>query len=415
MTTAAETALPDSAKPDNEWREGWKIVLATSLASATGVVLMFFTFSLFQLPIMAETGMTRGEFGTLQSLVVMGALGATPVGWAADRYGFRTAFIGCTLVCALAQFAMAFWADSWIEMALCIGVIGFFGTGTTALTTTRPASAHFRKYRGRALGLVVAGLSLATILAPPPLEAISEAYGWRWAIASLAGLSLVVGIPAVLLLLPRDSGLAVAPRSKEAPPLRNDWLRDRSFWVLAVAGILIGAATSGFVAQLSPMIQEEGVSAMTAAYALSAFAVGQLIGRLGGGALLDLYAPRRVAVLATLLPGTGFLLLYGVQDMAPVALLAALMIGLVAGIELDINAYFIGRLFPIAQYGTIYGALIALGWLGNASGVIGVGKLHDAFKSYAPAQLLAMALLAVGALLYAALREQPQSRLPDQA
>ncbi len=394
--------------PKSEWREGWKIVLATSLASATGVVLMFFTFSLFQLPIMAETGMTRGEFGTIQSLVITGALSAAPIGWTADRFGFRATFIGCTLMCVLAQLALAFWADSWAEMALCIGTIGFFGTGTTALTTTRPASAHFRKYRGRALGLVVAGLSLATILAPPPLEAISEAYGWRWAIASLAGLSLVVGIPAVWFLLPRDSGLALARRAADALPLSKAWLRDRSFWVLAVAGILIGAATSGFIAQLSPMIQEEGVSAMTAAYALSAFAVGQLIGRLGGGVLLDLYAPRRVAVLATLLPGTGFLLLFGVQDMAAIALIAALMIGLVAGIELDINAFFIGRMFPIAQYGTIYGALIALGWLGNAAGVIGVGLLHDAFKSYAPAQLLAMVLLAIGALLYAALREQPQ-------
>lgn len=393
--------------PDSEWRLGWRIVLATSLASATGVVLMFFLFSLFQLPIMAEMNMTRGEFGTIQSLVVMGALSATPIGWAADRYGFRTTFIGCTLMCVLAQLAMAFWADSMAELALCIGMVGFFGTGTTALTTTRPANAHFKEYRGRALGLVVAGLSLATIMAPPPLEAISEAYGWRWAIAALAGLSAMVGIPAVLFVLPRDSGLANAPRAKNAPIAKRAWLRDRSFWVLAVAGILIGAATSGFIAQLAPMIQEEGVTPATAALALSGFAVGQLVGRLGGGTLLDLFAPRRVAVLATLLPGTGFLLLYGVEGSAALAMLAAMMIGLVAGIELDVNAFFIGRLFPLAQYGTIYGAVIAIGWLGNAAGVIGVGKLHDRFGSYAPAQLLAMVLLGAGALLYAALREQP--------
>jgi predicted MFS family arabinose efflux permease len=384
--------------PDSEWRLGWRIVLATSLASATGVVLMFFLFSLFQLPIMAEMNMTRGEFGTIQSLVVMGALSATPIGWAADRYGFRTTFIGCTLMCVLAQLAMAFWADSMAELALCIGAVGFFGTGTTALTTTRPANAHFRKYRGRALGLVVAGLSLATIAAPPPIEVISEVYGWRWAIVALAGLSVVVGIPAVLFLLPRDSGLANTPRAKSAPPASRAWLRDRSFWVLTVAGILIGAATSGFIAQLAPMIQEEGASPAIAALALSAFAAGQLVGRLGGGTLLDLFSPRWVAVLATLLPGTGFLLLYGVE---------AIMIGLVAGIELDVNAFFIGRLFPLAQYGTIYGAVIALGWLGNAAGVIGVGLLHDRFGSYAQAQLLAMVLLGAGALLYAALREQP--------
>jgi predicted MFS family arabinose efflux permease len=394
---------------ESEWREGWRIVLACSLASATGVVLLFFVFSLFQLSIMAELGLTRGEFGTIQSLVVTGAFSAPLIGWAGDRYGFRATFIGCTAMVVLAELALAFWADSLLDLGLCFGTIGFFGTGTTALTTTRPANVHFRKYRGRALGLVVAGLSLATIFAPPPLEAISAEYGWRGAIVALAGLSVVVGIPAVLFVLPRGAGLAQTPRAQDAPAASRAWLRDRSFWVLVVSGILIGAATSGFIAQLAPMIQEEGVSALTAALALSAFALGQLIGRLGGGTLLDLFAPRWVAVFATLLPGTGFLLLYAGQDLGAIALLAALMIGLVAGIELDINAFFIGRLFPIAAYGTIYGAVIALGWIGNAAGVIGVGLLHDRLGSYAPAQLLAMLLLGAGALLYAMLRAQPRA------
>ena len=66
------SALPD----DNEWRDGWRIVLGCALASGSGIVLLFFTFNLFVLPLAAELGVTRGEIGTVQALIVTSALGA---------------------------------------------------------------------------------------------------------------------------------------------------------------------------------------------------------------------------------------------------------------------------------------------------------------------------------------------------
>jgi predicted MFS family arabinose efflux permease len=391
---------------DNEWRDGWRIVLACSLASGTGVILLFFSFSLFALPIMAELKLTRGELGTIQSLVVAGALGAPLIGQLTDRFGFRVVFLGCTAICFGAELLLAFWTHDMFSMSVSTFLLGFFGVGTTALTSTRPVNAHFRKHRGKALGLVVAGLSLATILVPAPLESITAHYGWRWAVVSLGVLALSVSLPAVLLILPRSSGLA-AVLHKETPRSDHGYLKDRSFLLLAGANIVVGAATSGFVAQLSPILQAEGITAAVAAVGLSAYATGQLIGRLGGGALLDLFPPRRIAVLVTLFPGAGFALLFATQGSALAALAAAAMIGLLAGAELDLSAFFVARLFPLARYSTIYGALNAIGWLGNAAGIIGVGLLHDRLGSYAPAQALALVLLTIGAAFYAGMREQP--------
>lgn len=403
--TAGETGanLPD---PNSEWRDGWRIVLACALASGTGVVLMFFLFSLLLLPITTELGMTRGEFSTIQSLVVLGALGAPVIGRLTDRFGFRPAFLGCTAICVAVQITLASYVETMFGVAVCVALLGFFGVGTSALTTTRPVSAHFRKHRGKALGLVVAGLALATILAPAPLQLLTESHGWRAAVLALAALTVLVGVPAVLFLLPAKSarGQVATAKRKGQDAL---YLKDRSFWMLACGGIFVGAATSGFVGQLSPLIQEEGVDPATAALGLSAFALGQLIGRIGGGTLLDLFPPRRVAVLATLLPGSGYALLYLVDGSAVSALLAAAMIGLLAGIELDVGAFFVARLFPIEHYSTIYGAVNAVGWIGNAAGVVGIGLLHDRFDSYAPAQLIALGFLAIAALLFARLRETP--------
>lgn len=396
-------ALDVAPADPSEWRDGWRIIIACALASGTGVVLLFFSFSLFLLPIMAELKVTRGEFGAVQAMVIAGALGAPVIGWLTDRFGFRAIYVATGLIVIALELYLSFLVDSMASLAVCVALLGFFGVGTTALTATRPVSAHFRKHRGKALGLVVAGTSLATILVPGPLQAIMEAYGWRWAVSSFAVLLLVIGMPAVLFLLPRHLG-GPELRTPSVSAAAYPYWRDASFWYLAMAGVVVGAATSGFVGQLSPMIQEEGLTAGAAALGLSIFAMGQLVGRVGGGALLDLFPPRRVAILATLIPGTGFLLLYLVSGSVPGALFATFLIGLLAGLELDVSAYFVSRLFPLAQYSSIYGALQGIGWLGNAAGVIGVGLLHDRSGSYESAQLIALLCLIIAAGLFLQIR-----------
>lgn len=405
-------ALDQAPSPPSEWRDGWRIILACALASGTGVVLLFFTFSLFLLPIMAELRVTRGEFGAVQAMVIAGALGAPVIGWLTDRCGFRTIYVATGLIVIALELYLAFVVDSMVSLAVCVALLGFFGIGTTALTATRPVSAHFRRHRGKALGLVVAGTSLATILVPGPLQAIMEAHSWRWAISSFAVLLLMIGMPAVLFILPRHLGGPELRNATSGGAIYPYW-RDASFWYLGLAGVVVGAATSGFVGQLSPMIQEEGVTAATAALGLSVFAVGQLVGRVGGGVLLDNFPPRRVAILATLVPGTGFLLLYLSSGSVLGALFAAFLIGLLAGLELDVAAYFVSRLFPLAQYSSIYGALQGIGWIGNAIGVIGVGLLHDRSGSYHSAQIVALVFLIVAAGLFYRIRPLAAGALSD--
>lgn len=392
------TVRPDTSR--GEWADGWRIVLACALASATGVILLFFSLSLFIIPITAELGITRGEFGAVQALIVAGALSGPVIGWLTDRHGARLVFCVCTLFIAFVELVMARFADSFATMASAMFLLGLVGIGTTAPVTTRPVTAHFRLHRGKALGLVVAGVSIATIIAAKPLQWITEDYGWRSAVAGLAVLQLAVGLPAMLLLLPRT-----AWRQKVTPEAGNmsrdrAFLSDRRFWLLSVSCTLIGAAVSGFIGQLSPLAQEEGLSVTTAALALSLFAVGQLAGRILGGALLDAFEPRWVAVLVIMGPGMGFVVLLFTHDMPLVTLFAAMLIGVLAGAELDIGGYFISRMFPLAQYSTVYSAMIALTWVGNSAGIVGIGLLHDHFGSYSAALATACGLLVLGAGLF---------------
>jgi MFS family permease len=408
-----ETLAPLPAE-ESEWTIGWRIVLGCALGAGAGIVLLFFTFNMFVLPLAQELKVTRGDISSVQALIVTGALGAVVIGLAVDRLGFKPVYLACAGIVIVGQVISVLFASTLTHMAITIAVLGFFGVGTTAVVLTRPVNAHFTKYRGRALGLMATGVSVFAIIAPLLLEPIIANYGWRGGFLALAGFMALVGMPAVMFVVPASP---IRARSPTVPQGSGNWpfFLTRDFLLMAASIIAMGAATAGFVGQLSPIIQEEGFDAATGALAVSFFAAGQFVGRLAGGWLLDHFRPQLVALVFTIIPGSGFLLLLLTDQLLPAAILAAAMIGLQQGVELDLFAYFVARRFPIAQYGTIYGALHGFGWIGNAIGIVGIGQLHDKLGSYSLAQGLGMAALTLGALLVWAVRLPPLAAEPPRA
>ena len=252
------------------------------------------------------------------------------------------------------------------------------------------------------------GIALVSMASPPLIQWLLDNHGWRAGFVGFAAASVGIGIPAVLLLLPNGgrSGSGIGTERPVEPSDRS-FLKERDFWLLTLSLITMSLATAGTVSQLAPMVVDEGIDVATAALALSFFAAGQFVGRLAGGWLLDLFEPRRVAFFLTLMPAAGFIVLLGTHEIVPAALLAAAIIGLQQGAELDIFAYFVGRRFDVARYGTIYGALAGLGWIGNVGGMVGMGRIYDHFGTYAPAQVMGILALVVSAGLVLMVR------LPD--
>lgn len=400
------------ATSDSEWTLGWRIVAGTAIANATGISLMFYTFSMFLIPMAQELHLSRGQTGMVQALIITAALGAPLIGRLADLYGFHRVFIGATVIMAGIELTQARLMHSLGILAATVALSGIVGGGASAVLLTRPVSAHFRRYRGMALGMVAAGASISTIFVPPVLQQVIDTWGWRNGFLSLAMISFAIGLPLVLLLMPRGAAMAAAA----PPPLvggaggKNDaaFLKERDFWLMTAANFLAAVAISGAISQLSPMIQDEGLSAGTAALGLSAFAVGQLIGKLGGGWLLDRFEARLVALALIVLPSFGFVLFLGEEGMASAVLLACGLLGILQGADVGIFAYLVARRFGPLRYGTVFGALHGFGWIGTALGIVGFGITFDRFGSYAPIQLGSIGLLLAAALLFLPLRLDPE-------
>ena len=83
---------------ESEWAIGWRIVASMAVANATGIALMFYTFSMFLIPIAQELNLSRGEIGLVQALIITAAIGAPVVGRMADTMGFRPVFTGAILI-----------------------------------------------------------------------------------------------------------------------------------------------------------------------------------------------------------------------------------------------------------------------------------------------------------------------------
>jgi hypothetical protein len=100
-----------------------------------------------------------------------------------------------------------------------------------------------------------------------------------------------------------------------------------------------------------------------------------------------------------LVPALGFAMLLFGGGQVGLAILAAGLIGIVQGADVDIFAYLIARRFGHERYGAIFGSLNALGWAGTVLGILLFSSSYDRLGGYEPVQALSLGLLAIGSAM----------------
>jgi MFS family permease len=127
-------------------------------------------------------------------------------------------------------------------------------------------------------------------------------------------------------------------------------------------------------------------------------------GRIVAGWFLDRVDPKRVALFFTAVPAIGLVMLSAAQLPMIAAIAAAAMVGIQQGAEIDLFAYFTARRFGLVRYGSVYGWIVAFGWIGNAVGILGFGWIFVASGSYAIPEAIGAVLLLIGAVLLASVK-----------
>jgi MFS family permease len=406
-----------------EWRAHWHIVLGAAIGMGTGVSLYALLASLFIKSFNAEFGWSRGDMALAGAgAFIAGALVLGIIGRTLDRVGFRRVVLVCVPVVTAVYLGLTLMSGSFEIYVALLLVAGLFGGGTGAMVYTRPVVAVFDRQRGLALGLAACGTSFASIIVAPIVASVIETHGWRYGVYGLIVVTLFVGLPLALALIGRareEHADADLPVTADQAPVTNVTLKEarggRVYWLLLLALVAVNIPGSGVVGQLAPMITDKGLSETAAGFAMSIYAMGLLTGRVLTGFALDRFKAPDVAAVLTGVPALGTALLLVPEPSFAIAAVAVALIGLQQGAEIDLIAYFVSRTFGYRHYGAIYGAIVGVGALATAFGLILFGKVHDWTGTYTIALVTGTIAFVAGATAFYAIkfaRPRPR-RLPS--
>ena len=386
-----------------EFARGWPVLTAAFLGVAIGVSsLYFYSLGVFIKPMAAEFGWTRGQ-ASLGALVgTAAAAAAIPIGRLVDRFGGKRVGLISLALLALGFFALGTATAGLASFLLLTFIVSLVTAGSSPIAFTRLVVTAFLRFRGIALGLVLAGTGTGAILIPALLTPYVAEHGWR---SGFMALALVVAAltPIVALLFTRCADeVRTAPADEMT---LAELARTPAFRLLAATFFLAAVAVLGTVVQFVPMLSDWGFSPAGAGGVASLIGVAAIVGRLAAGLLIDRYPAAIVTVALLLCAAAGLLMLGlgGVTFAAP----GAIVTGLAIGAEVDLIAFLVARHFPPLAYGKAYGAIYMAFLIGGAAGPALSGYLRDRTGDYQASLVIAAILLACAAAVASRLRRVP--------
>lgn len=274
----------------------------------------------------ADIGVSIPQAGHVISAYALGVVIGAPVlavlaaGW--NRRALLIALMG---IYALGNFASAL-APGYLSLNLMRFLTGlphgtYFGVAALVAATLAPPGA-----RARAVGLVMLGLTGATLVGVPMAATLGQYFGWRAAF-------VFVGLIAVLAMVMVRRGVPDMPATAGASPLRElDALRRPQVWLtLGISAIGFGGMFAVF-SYIKPTLTEvAGLSVGHVPFVLALFGLGMVAGNLVGARLADKSLMRTIGGLLVWSVAVLVLFVFAAQH-AVTAAIATFLIGTVVAI-----------------------------------------------------------------------------------
>lgn len=391
-----------------EFRAGWRVVLASAFGAGAGAIpLAFYSFGAFIDPLSRAFGWTRAEITAAPLFLTLGGLLAGVLAGAlADRFGARRVVLISQVMLVFAFASLSLLPPSLPAFYAAYAMIAVLGAGTMTMTWARAITGWFVSARGIALGLSLIGTGLIGAILPSYITYIVEAYSWRAAYLGLAALPLVLGLPLSLLFFREPPGDENRQRAAVEEVTAADGsftfaeaLRTRCFWQMTFTFTVVALAISSVNVHCVPMLTDRGIDPAKAAGMAGLIGISVTLGRLVSGYALDIFRGPTVAFVMFALPALSCLLLTVSGTDLLLTGIAIVLVGLAAGAEHDLAAYFCARFFGRRHYGKVYGLLYTLYGVGSGLGPLLTGRAVDTAANYNGALYVGAALFGLSALM----------------
>ncbi|NBG88456.1 MFS transporter [Isachenkonia alkalipeptolytica] len=408
---------------------GWVIVLVSILGVFFSGPGQTYSVSVFIDSYIDEFGWGRSYVSSFYSLGTLAAgLLISFVGKLVDLKGHRKVMPAVITLFALACFWMIRVSAPWMLL------VGFFsirllGQGSMTLTSTTLIPQWFYKMRGRALSFMAIGAVGGSFVLPPLNTWIIINYGWRtgWQVWGI--LLLVIMLPVALVFVknkPEDIGAlpdgeVIDPKASMATNSQQEksWtlkesMKTRAFWVLMFCVTVPAALNTGVTFHLASIMEylgfPEANAPMTAALALSVYALSQFFNNFIAGVVGDRFKDHKIlsiTFLGFIIVLLGFLSIrYFNLASIPIVIILGVLWGGVNGYFAITNNMIWPNYFGRGNLGSIKGFTMMAMVIGSAAGPLPFGFAFDYFGGYTEI-LLVTAIFPLLALVGAALSPKP--------
>jgi len=418
---------------DNKLFYGWWIVIAITILFFIGGTAPF-AIVLKQLMEQLHTG--RGEVSLSQSITMVGSgIAGIIVGRLMLRYRPRTFILWGSVVSGVTLLLLSLANSLWFLYVFYL-IAGLAVGFCNAIAYFTLLSKWFTRRWGAALGIVMAGGSIGSMVMQPLVGIIAQDFGWRATYLFAGSLILAISVPLIIFVLkdsPESMGLLPdGDKSKEIGSNINaevpvqtttestftaqntgllSYLKKPAFWFMGISFTFIAIGSNAITTQEVSFITDMKVSTTVAAAALGiTFGIGA-ISSLVSGWLADRIISRYVAILFFLLAIIGMLILIQADTMSKIWLFVVIF-GVGVGALGTLLPIVTRDIFGASNFSALFGFTAISFAVGNAIGPPLAGFMFDATGSYHRVFVIIIAIYAAAILgIYFAFGANPKPLL----
>ncbi len=383
----------------------------------------YYAWSVFVPALEREFGWNRSQT-SLVSTIDMVTLASMFLlaGFLQSRIGPRTVATIGGLLFSLGLFLTG-WVHSLPMLYLTTGLMVGTGLGFGYLAPITVGSKWFPDHRGLVNGLAIGIFAAGSGIFGPVAGALIDRIGWRATFQALAGLFFLFTMVGAYLLKDPPAGYAGPARKPKHDGRKrtnhpdmptSQVLRSGRFYALWIAYALGTTAGTMVISQLVPFARASGLTARTAAFAITIGAIGSATGRFFSGWMSDHFGrlPTLRTIVVISMIATPSLYLWRAELAAFYVLL--FFVYYCYGTQLSVYTALAGDFWGTKYLATNYGMmLLAWGFAGVMGPVLG-SRVYVGTGNYAYA-FFGSGLLACGALAILAFVRAPEREPTPEA
>jgi len=359
------------------------------------MVFMFgtnFAFNVFFKPVQNEFGWTSAMTASAFSLciIVQGLMGIV-MGGLTDKFGPRLVMTTSGVLLGVGYLLMSQVTSIWqfyVFYGLVIG-IGMSSAYVTLLSTT---ARWFNKRRNLMSGIVLVGMSVGSLVAPPVSERLISFYTWQtsYIITAIAVFVVVVLAAQFLKRDPSKVGQTCDGLKTETPSQANinnlgftlkEAAGYKQFWLYVGAELCFGIILFALIVHIVNHAISLNFTPATGAIVFAAMAGFSIAGRLALGNAADRFGNKKIFLLGFILMAISLFLL------APATSLWALFVfaiifGIAWGAAETCESPMTAWLFGLRSHGIVFGVISLTFTIGASLGSFMMGYIFDITGNY---------------------------------